>query len=301
MDKMKTKPIYFLLFITIMITACNNKSVSEDVTAANASTAVSEAASTETPAPAAVAPADNALFGYYVGNFNAIEYKENKKPMYSNRINIAIDSLSGDVIYGHSVVAGNDRIFKGTFTKVNEVYQIDAKEPGDNKYDGTFHFTIDPATNIVEGTWTSFSKDLAVTKRAYRLEKKTFTYNPSLDLPENVAWTGVYGTYDEANAQEEMVTEDVLKINASATLLKKEDIENMYKADLEIIRNAIYARHGYSFDNRKMRFVFDNYVDWYIPVSTNILDQLTDIEKKNIALLKRYENHSERYYDAFGR
>jgi hypothetical protein len=74
----------------------------------------------------------------------------------------------------------------------------------------------------------------------------------------------------------------------------------MYKGDLEIIRNAIYARHGYSFKNRKMRYVFDQ-IDWYNPVHVDIRSDLTDLEKKNIDLLKRYEGHAVTYYDSFGR
>jgi hypothetical protein len=61
----------------------------------------------------------------------------------------------------------------------------------------------------------------------------------------------------------------------------------MYKSDLEVIRNTIYARHGYSFKNRRMRYIFDGYVDWYMPVSVDIRDQLTAVEKQNVELLKR--------------
>ena len=75
----------------------------------------------------------------------------------------------------------------------------------------------------------------------------------------------------------------------------------MYQGDLEVMRNSIYARHGYSFRNRRMRFLFDQLVDWYMPVSVNITGELTDLEKKNIDLLKRYEAHAEKYYDVFGR
>jgi len=74
----------------------------------------------------------------------------------------------------------------------------------------------------------------------------------------------------------------------------------MHKGDLEVIRNGIYARHGYSFQNRRNRYMFEQ-VDWYIPVSIDIRTELTDIEKKNIELLKRYEAYAETYYDDFGR
>ena len=99
----------------------------------------------------------------------------------------------------------------------------------------------------------------------------------------------------------EFLTEDASKFNASKTVLRNKDVENMHKGDLEVTRNAIYARHGYSFKNRRTRYVFDRYVDWYMPVSTNVTQELTELEKKNIDLLKRYEQHAERYYDSFGR
>ena len=54
----------------------------------------------------------------------------------------------------------------------------------------------------------------------------------------------------------------------------------MYQGDLEVMRNSIYARHGYSFRNRRMRFLFDQLVDWYMPVSVNITGELTDLEKR---------------------
>jgi hypothetical protein len=38
-----------------------------------------------------------------------------------------------------------------------------------------------------------------------------------------------------------------------------------------------------------------------MPVSLNVENELTEIEKKNIDLLKRYENHADKYYDEFGR
>jgi hypothetical protein len=75
----------------------------------------------------------------------------------------------------------------------------------------------------------------------------------------------------------------------------------MYKADLEVLRNSIYARHGYSFKNPRMRTMFDQLVPWYMPVATDVTSQLTAVEKQNIALIKRYETHASKYYDSFGR
>jgi hypothetical protein len=50
-----------------------------------------------------------------------------------------------------------------------------------------------------------------------------------------------------------------------------------------------------------MRCFFDNFVEWYVPVKTDVTAELTDIEKQNIELIKRYEKHADKYYDSFGR
>ncbi|MGB1241782.1 MAG: YARHG domain-containing protein [Chitinophagales bacterium] len=246
-------------------------------------------------------PFNASIEGYYVGMFDAKEYKENKRPSYSNKITFSIDSLSENKIFGHSIVAGNMRPFEGEFAHKNGVITTTCKEPGDDKYDGVFRFNVFTKTDKIEGTWESYDTNLAVTKRSYNLGKRGFSYDSKLELPEKVSFNGMYDSYDMENRIVERPTKDVLTLNASAQLLKKVDVENMYKADLEIIRNSIYARHGYSFKNRRMRYVFDDYVDWYMPIKTNILADLTELEKKNIELLKRYEGHAEKYYDTFGR
>ena len=74
----------------------------------------------------------------------------------------------------------------------------------------------------------------------------------------------------------------------------------MKKLELEIIRNTIFARHGYAFKKKSYRQFFD-FVDWYIPVSNNVANKLTSIEKANINLLERFEQYAKDNYDSFGR
>ncbi len=242
------------------------------------------------------------LLGSYVGMFTAEKYDYDKAPTWANKITVSLDKIEGESISGRSIVAGNDRPFSGTITPFKDdsgKFSVQVKEPGDDKYDGSFSFTLDPHEEILKGTWDANDDKLAVTKRKYKLEKKAFKYDRNLEL-EGLDYTELYGTYNEYTNESEGLTNGVSSKNASAVLLTKKDVENLHKGDLEVMRNAIYARHGYSFKNRKMRYVF-NYVDWYIPYSTDIRNQLTDLEKKNIDLLKRYEQHAEKYYDVFGR
>jgi len=246
------------------------------------------------------AKADHPILGSYVGLFEAKTYDANQNISWSNKITVFLDSITGDQLFGHSVVAGNARPFIGTLRKQGDQFVAEGSEPGDDQYDGRFAMTIDAGGKTINGTWRA-NKKLGVSERQYSLTRRSFRYDPNLELPEETGWADLYNSYDEKTGKAEFLTADVTKYNASTRLLKKEEVENMYKSDLEVIRNAIYARHGYSFKNRRMRYIFDGYVDWYMPVSVDIRDQLTAVEKQNIDLLKRYEQHAARYYDEFGR
>ena len=237
--------------------------------------------------------------GFYTGSFTATEYDENKE-VIDNNITICIDSVRKEKIYGHSVVAGNNRPFKGSYKKEGKNWEVTASEPGQEKWDGSFYFVINAKEKMLKGTWKSNKKNIAVTGRSYKLEQRPFRYNPSLELPDELIGETIYDSFNADN-EAESITEDALRLNASKKLLAPKDVENMYKGDLELVRNAIYARHGYSFKNLRMRTLFDNYVKWYMPVCTNVTAYLTEIEVKNIELIKRYESHADKYYDAFGR
>ena len=87
---------------------------------------------------------------------------------------------------------------------------------------------------------------------------------------------------------------------ASQRLLKPADVENMMKEDLQFMRNEIFARHGFCFNKKELRQMFEM-EDWYVPNTVDIRGLLTAIEKKNIDLIKRYEKYAEEYGDEYGR
>ncbi|MBZ0201420.1 MAG: YARHG domain-containing protein [Ignavibacteria bacterium] len=76
---------------------------------------------------------------------------------------------------------------------------------------------------------------------------------------------------------------------ASDKLLTSDDVSNLDAWELKIMRNEIYARHGYIFKTEEMKSYFGSQ-KWYSPRYENVDDRLTDVEKKNIALIKRYES-----------
>lgn len=253
------------------------------------------------------------LYGYWVGSFipdigddefDGMEDLEHWD--HVNKITVSIDSISGDSLIGHSVVAGNRRPFKGTIQLDGYSYKIDVNEPGTDPYDGHFDFSIVLDGDVISGTWEAY-RNIEIKKRKYSLKKKLFKYDPDAKLTEGFYdWNQVkvkkYKFEDETYKDYAYLTttSDVNKFNPSKQLLSKKDIENLGKADLYILRNSIYAKHGYTFKKRPVRAYFDN-MNWYMPLYTDIKDQLTDIELKNIKLLLSYEEHAKAYYDVFGR
>lgn len=264
------------------------------------------------------------LLGTYVGRFIASNKNPNDSYSISNKINITINQITSDSIFGFSVVSGNKRPFKGKKHQKSMITNV--YEPGDNPYDGRFEFSISEKNGHLIGKWYANNNSLIINERYYDLESAFFSYNKDQVLLEYIEFTDLYNEdleeenkfkeeenkrleedyeitgedYQYEEILHEFLTEDVLKFNASNTLLNEEDIANFSKGDLQVLRNSIFARHGYSFKTKKMRYIFDN-IEWYIPVSTDVRNELTEIEEKNIELIKRFEEHAERYYDSFGR
>lgn len=76
--------------------------------------------------------------------------------------------------------------------------------------------------------------------------------------------------------------------HASQRVLNYEDISNLGSFDLRIMRNEIYARHGYIFQNNELINYF-NSQSWYTPRYNNVTDMLSETEKRNIEFIKSYE------------
>lgn len=238
---------------------------------------------------------------YYVGIFEADgDLKYDRDPSATNKISICIDKLENGQITGRSIVAGNERPFSGDYIADHDnVFKLNMKEPGDDKYDGIFKAVLDTQQHTLVGEWSAFDTNLPVPTRKFDLKRKTFIYNPSAIMPKDIIGAEFYNSNIDENY--EAVTADAIKFNPSQVKLSKENIQNMYKGDLEVLRNSIYARHGYSFKNRRVRYLFDNFVEWYIPTTTDVRNDLTELEKENIAFIKRYENHAAKYYDEYSR
>lgn len=188
-----------------------------------------------------------------------------------NKITVIINKAQNDTIEGRSIVGGNDRTFSGSFEIEDGVVNAEAVEPGDHKDDGKFNFSLAiNDVNTLKGNWAPFSNKNR--QKTFSLSRKSFVYRNDV------------GFYPEA----------------SQRLLSTEDVENLTKDELRLMRNEIFARHGYCFKKKDMRKEFEMY-DWYVPATTSVINLLTDIEDKNIRLIKNYEQYAVEYGDVYGR
>jgi hypothetical protein len=261
------KLLLVLLCGSILI-SCNNskdKTNSDTKSSEETTTDTAAASTTNNTTAEAKTPLQLASQPYekFLGSFVG--------PFGDNKITMLITAMAGDSIVGRTIVGGNDRPFTGKFTKDGNAYKIIGKEPGDHKDDGEFNFSLDESSpDMVKGSWTPFDKKKPA--KQYELSRKKFAYNATA------------GSYDFT----------------STRLVKPSDLENMMKEDLEYMRNEIFARHGYCFNKKHLRQQFEM-EDWYVPNTVDIKGYLTDIEKKNIAMIKRYEKYAEEYGDEYGR
>ncbi|WP_166647336.1 YARHG domain-containing protein [Prosthecobacter fusiformis] len=187
-----------------------------------------------------------------------------------HKITVSIEKIVGRTVLGYSVVTGNERAFSGSWQTVAEGISFIGKEPGDHPEDGVFNLSFNATNKTLAGRWDANDKKKPSVDLSLKARK--FKYDPSA------------GEYAQA----------------SSRVLKEKDVENLTQAELRLMRNEIYARHGYSFIIQDMQEHFAK-VDWYMPVALDVADRLTPLEAKNAALIKRYESYSSEYYDKFGR
>lgn len=267
------------------------------------------------------------LLGFWVGSFDAdisdaeddaLAKKDSLHYFTTHKkITFAIDKIDGNSIEGHSVVGGNISEFKGTYEDKNDEFLIIVNEIGTISTNGQFELKIHKNDSILLGKWQANSKKaVPIHTRKLELTKQFFQYSPDYELMDRFMNLRKSKVVIEEYEDEDSLgnptvekyednayfttTEAAFKLNPSKRKLKKQEVENLSKGDIYVLRNLIFARHGYTFKDKQLRSFFDKH-SWYIPVKSDVKNDLTDIEKYNIDLLLRYEQNAKDYYDVFGR
>ncbi|MEP6613617.1 MAG: YARHG domain-containing protein [Mucilaginibacter sp.] len=251
------------------------------------------------------------LNGYWVGDFgpevNGADTVMGDGDLYGyDKINISIDEIKERAVKGHIVMGGKVDFFSCNMEKTGNRYQFKFKESDKAKTHGTYSFSIAEGDSLLKGNW---SEKADTDRVVFELTKKQFNYNAMRKVSE-----ATYVDFGKGKKTKEKLengdvydgeryattSEGLDKLNASVNVLVKDDLVNLKKADLLVLRNSIFARHGYTFKKPLLNLFFSAQ-SWYIPLSTDVTAQLTPVEKKNLELMKPYEKNAQEYYNAFGR
>ncbi len=96
---------------------------------------------------------------------------------------------------------------------------------------------------------------------------------------------------EKASSKEGKEAQEKLFDLASSQELTEEDIEGLSKSELRVLRNSIYARHGYTFKDKNLTDIFSQY-SWYKATSADmeaIASQMSDVEKNNVDFIQKHE------------
>lgn len=309
---MKTINLLAIGFLLLTVASCkkseNGKTSNKDVLAVKSDSVI-------------VNETHKEFYGLYSGDFNAVTNQYDQEGVsedeYYKKLTLKINRITNDSVYGQSIVNGNQRSFRGVYNENSKTFILD--EPGNDKTDGRFTVKIDG--DSLTGNWLAFkSSEVKLPNKKLKLIKKEFVYNANFMLEPDlngeasgtvVDWSNPknkkFNYKDEDGTQQSyesevyrVASDEIFKINASKQKLIEKDLKNLRKLDIEIIKNTVFARHGYSFKKKTFRNFFET-TDWYVPVSNNVDAEMSPLEKENVALLNRFTKYAEDKYDSFGR
>lgn len=183
---------------------------------------------------------------------------------------------TASTIYGKSENYANEAI---AFIE-NIVNRMDlSKKISGNVQDETIEVSED-TTNDQE----SFSMENSAEEQIVDEEWLEFSRNLQNEEIKNI-----WGNSIDANHLYSQMKENGK--NLRTKIVDVDEIRCFSKAEKRILRNAIYASHGYIFNNEDLNIFFSHLgMDWYAPNYTNVDDFLTPIEQKNIHLIKSVED-----------
>lgn len=167
----------------------------------------------------------------------------------------------GNEVTGYSVLNGKQLNFKGKIKQTDSNYTLSLNEVGRGVDVGRFVLNYKGNTSPIEAQWSSATQTV---------KPKFFSLNA-----QQCKYAKEQGEFPDA----------------SLRLLKDADLQ-VPLGQLQYMRNEIYARHGYAFQNKKWAITFSQY-DWYMPCYLNVDARLTQIEKENVKRIKMVEPYAK--------
>jgi len=126
----------------------------------------------------------------------------------------------------------------------------------------------------------------------YDPEYVFFNVNISAEDPIGFKYDKVIEEYDLKDKWKNLRKSDRVQYrndnDKSQRLLTENDLIGLSKEELRIMRNEIYARHGYIFKSQDLRDYFSS-KSWYSPQYNDISSKLSTVEKKNVEFIRGHE------------
>lgn len=140
-------------------------------------------------------------------------------------------------------------------------------------------------TNKVQNTYHDTVITQSTTPTEKTISDTAITENSTTTLSSTTEATTTTKNYDEYEYNDYLFPSDT-------KLLTGEYLDTKSKNEIDLIRNEIYARHGYIF---KMEQYYNYFIQksWYKPIEPDmdkVYDDFNSIEKQNIEILVEYQN-----------
>lgn len=124
----------------------------------------------------------------------------------------------------------------------------------------------------------------------YDTERKTINVsNTTTDWDDQKQEEFTYETWNPFYLKEGQVVRGRKYPEISDRYLEESDLASYSNDELKIMRNEIFAVYGYIFKTEPLKSHYSS-MPWYKGERENVDDMLTEIEKTNVALIKKVEN-----------
>lgn len=129
-------------------------------------------------------------------------------------------------------------------------------------------------------------------------EENTETENDIADETPEEQEIETEGTFSDKGSTEEIdyINEDIEKdaflFPSDSVLITEGELEKLDDKTVELIKNEIYARHGYIFTNRALKKYFESF-NWYEPSEEYSPNLLNPTEKANLKTIKKFQSREK--------
>lgn len=99
-------------------------------------------------------------------------------------------------------------------------------------------------------------------------------------------------TGEDVDCTDEEEAKGAFLFPSDSVLITDEELEKLDDKKIELIKNEIYARHGYIFTNQALKKYFESF-SWYKPNDDYSPKLLNQTEKANLKIIKKFQSREK--------